>query len=216
MDGVVIEGRARVDESMLTGEPAPVTKSEGDTLTGGTVNGTSALVMRATAVGSDTTLSRIVRMVEEAQGSKLPVEALTDRVVRVFVPAVLAIAAITVAVWLALGPGLTEALVAGVSVLIIACPCAMGLATPVSILVGTGRAAELGVLFRKGDALQRLSDARVVAFDKTGTLTEGRPELVTRQATGNMGADEVLRLVAAAEAGSEHPVAPRSRPSGGK
>ncbi|ETX13841.1 ATPase [Roseivivax halodurans JCM 10272] len=207
VDGVLIEGRARIDEAMLTGEPAPVLKGEGDALTGGTVNGASALVMRATAVGSDTTLSRIVRMVEEAQGSKLPVEALTERVVRVFVPAVLVIAAMTVVAWLALGPGLTEALLAGVSVLIIACPCAMGLATPVSILVGTGRAAELGVLFRKGDALQRLSDARVVAFDKTGTLTEGRPELVFRKAAGERDEDDVLRLVAAAEAGSEHPLA---------
>lgn len=206
-DGVVLTGRSYVEESMVTGEPAPVEKSAGAQVIGGTVNGAGALRVQAEAVGADTVLSRIVAMVEQAQGAKLPIQALADKVVLWFVPAVLVIAALTVAVWLAFGPGLTHALVAGVSVLIIACPCAMGLATPVSIMVGTGRAAELGVLFRKGEALQRLDSARVMAFDKTGTLTEGRPALVRSVAATGFDADAVLRLAASAEQGSEHPIA---------
>ncbi len=201
-DGVVATGSSAVDESMLTGEPLPVTKAPGDRLTGGTLNGTGALVMAVTEVGAATVLSRIVALVEQAQGSKLPVQALVDRVTLWFVPVVMALALGTVLVWLAVGPGLAEALVAGVSVLIIACPCAMGLATPVSILVGTGRAAELGVLFRKGEALQRLAEVRVVAFDKTGTLTEGRPVV-----TDILGDAAILPQAAAVEAGSEHPLA---------
>jgi len=209
VDGVVVEGRSRVDESMLTGEPAPVPKAEGDDLTGGTVNTSGGLDMRATRVGADTALSRIARMVQEAQGAKLPVQALVDRVAGVFVPVVIGIAALTVALWLALGPepALSHALVAGVSVLIIACPCAMGLATPTSIMVGTGRAAELGVLFRKGEALQRLEGIRVVAFDKTGTLTEGRPALTDLTPAEGQDPDAALRLVTAVEARSEHPTA---------
>lgn len=206
-DGVVISGRSFVEESMVTGEPAPVEKSEGAQVIGGTVNGAGALRVRAEAVGSDTVLSRIVSMVEQAQGARLPIQALADKVVLWFVPAVLAIAAVTVLVWLLFGPGLTFALVAGVSVLIIACPCAMGLATPVSIMVGTGRAAELGILFRKGEALQRLDGAKVIAFDKTGTLTEGRPALVHSETAPGFDADTVLRLAAGAEQGSEHPIA---------
>ncbi|MBT53330.1 MAG: copper-translocating P-type ATPase [Mameliella sp.] len=206
-DGVVLTGRSYVEESMVTGEPAPVEKSVGGQVIGGTVNGAGALRVQAEAVGSDTVLSRIVAMVEQAQGAKLPIQALADKVVLWFVPAVLVIAALTVGVWLAFGPGLTHALVAGVSVLIIACPCAMGLATPVSIMVGTGRAAEIGVLFRKGEALQRLDSARVMAFDKTGTLTEGRPALVRAVAATGFDADTVLRLAASAEQGSEHPIA---------
>ena len=201
-DGTVASGSSAVDESMLTGEPVPVAKGTGERLTGGTVNGTGSLVMEVTQVGADTVLSRIVALVEEAQGSKLPVQALVDRVTLWFVPVVMAIALATVLVWLAFGPGLAEALVAGVSVLIIACPCAMGLATPVSILVGTGRAAELGVLFRKGEALQRLAEVRTVAFDKTGTLTEGRPKV-----TDIIGDDALLAQAAAVEAASEHPLA---------
>lgn len=166
VDGTVTEGASAVDESMLTGEPLPVAKAPGDGVTGGTVNGAGALVMQVTAVGAATVLSRIIALVAEAQGGKLPVQALVDRVTLWFVPVVMALAAVTTAVWLIFGPGLAEALVAGVSVLIIACPCAMGLATPVSILVGTGRAAELGVLFRKGEALQRLESVTRVAFDK--------------------------------------------------
>merc|ERR1711969_6489 len=166
---------------MITGEPVPVGKGPGDPVVGGTVNGQGALSFRATAVGADTMLARIISLVEDAQGAKLPIQALADRVVVWFVPAVIAAAALTFLAWLVFGPSpaLTHALVAGVSVLIIACPCAMGLATPTSIMVGTGRAAELGVLFRKGEALQTLREARVIALDKTGTLTEGKPELTT-------------------------------------
>jgi Cu+-exporting ATPase len=209
VDGVVIEGTSYVDESMITGEPVPVAKASDDAVTGGTINGRKPLTYRATAVGSNTVLARIIDMVQTAQGAKLPIQALADKVVRIFVPVVLGIAALTVLTWLIIGPqpALGYALVAGVAVLIIACPCAMGLATPTSIMVGTGRAAELGVLFRKGDALQRLDDAKVVAFDKTGTLTEGRPSLVDQFTVPGTDASEMLRLTAAVEQGSDHPVA---------
>jgi len=209
VDGEVVEGTGRIDESMITGEPLPVARGPGDTVTGGTVAGAGSLSFRATRVGADTTLARIVRMVEDAQAARLPIQSLVDRVTLWFVPAVMAVAALTVAVWLSFGPdpALTLALVAGVSVLIIACPCAMGLATPTSIMVGTGRAAEMGVLFRKGDALQGLASVGVVALDKTGTLTEGRPELTDLVPADGFGRDEVLALVAAVEARSEHPVA---------
>lgn len=209
VDGVIVSGHGWIDESMLTGEPAPVEKGKGDTVTGGTVNGQSALTYRVTATGADTVLSRIIRMVEQAQGAKLPVQALVDRITMWFVPAVMAVSVATFTVWMLLGPqpALTHALVAAISVLIIACPCAMGLATPVSILVGTGRGAELGILFRRGDALQRLSEARLVAFDKTGTLTEGKPEVTDMQVARGVDETAALRLVAAAEARSEHPLA---------
>ncbi len=209
VDGVVTEGHGWIDESMLTGEPEPAEKSPGAPVTGGTVNGPAALSFRVTATGEGTVLARIIALVADAQGAKLPVQALVDRITLWFVPAVMALAAATVLVWLFLGPdpALTHALVAGISVLIIACPCAMGLATPVSILVGTGRGAELGLLFRRGDALQRLAEAKVVAFDKTGTLTEGRPRLTDLVAAEGFAADEVLALAAAAEARSEHPLA---------
>ncbi|MEQ8898157.1 MAG: heavy metal translocating P-type ATPase [Roseovarius sp.] len=209
VDGEVSKGEAYVDESMISGEPVPVAKAPGDRVIGGTVNGDSALTFRATHVGRDTMLSQIVAEVQRAQGARLPIQSLADRVVAVFVPVVIAVALLTVLVWLAIGPSpaLGLALVAGVSVLIIACPCAMGLATPTSIMVGTGRAAELGVLFRKGDALQRLDEARVVAFDKTGTLTEGRPRLTRLVTVEGQDEEDVLRLVAAAEAQSEHPIA---------
>lgn len=201
VDGEVIDGQSSVDEAMLTGEPLPVRKSAGDRVTGGTINGTGALRVRVTEVGADTVLARITAMVEQAQGGKLPVQALVDKVTLWFVPVVMALAAVTTVVWLILGPGLAEALVAGVSVLIIACPCAMGLATPVSILVGTGRAAEMGVLFRKGEAMQRLAEVETIAFDKTGTLTEGKP--VVQEVIGG----SILALAAAVERGSEHPLA---------
>ncbi len=209
VDGTVLTGHSYVDESMISGEPVPVEKSEGAEVIGGTINGDGALTFRATKVGRDTMLSQIISMVEEAQGAKLPIQSLADRVVRVFVPAVIAVALATVATWLVIGPdpALTFALVAGVSVLIIACPCAMGLATPTSIMVGTGRAAELGVLFRKGDALQRLDEARVVAFDKTGTLTEGQPRLTRIAPAPGQDEDALLRHVAAVESRSEHPIA---------
>ncbi len=202
-DGVVQSGASAVDESMLTGEPLPVEKHQGDVLTGGTVNGSGGLVMQVRAVGEATVLARVIALVETAQAGKLPVQALVDRITLWFVPAVMGLAALAMVVWATFGPGLAEALVAGVSVLIIACPCAMGLATPVSILVGTGRGAEMGILFRKGEALQRLSTVRRVAFDKTGTLTEGRPRLLSMRPS-DFG---LLRLAAAVEAGSEHPLA---------
>jgi Cu+-exporting ATPase len=206
VDGVVREGSSFVDESMVTGEPMPVEKAKGAALIGGTVNGAGALRMRATAVGAETMLARIVAMVEEAQAARLPVQDLVNRITLWFVPAVLAAAAVTVLAWLVFGPGLSHALVAGVAVLIIACPCAMGLAVPVSIMVGTGRAAELGVLFRRGEALQALSAVRTVAFDKTGTLTLGRPD-VTEIMTFSGEEAELLALAAGVEALSEHPLA---------
>ncbi|GGD20344.1 heavy metal translocating P-type ATPase [Sinisalibacter lacisalsi] len=208
-DGKVISGESYVDESMITGEPVPVEKTEGAKVTGGTVNTTGALRVEATRVGADTTLAQIIRMVEQAQGAKLPIQSLVDRVTRWFVPVVMGIAVVSILAWLAFGPdpALSFALVAGVSVLVIACPCAMGLATPTSIMVGTGRGAELGVLFRKGDALQVMEGVKVVALDKTGTLTEGRPELSDIVTADGMSEADVLRLVAAAEAQSEHPIA---------
>ena len=209
VDGEVTDGSSNVDESMITGEPVPVTKTAGAHVTGGTVNGTGSLTFRAARVGADTTLAQIIRMVEEAQGAKLPIQGLVDRVTLWFVPAVMALAALTVLVWLLVGPdpALTFALVAGVSVLIIACPCAMGLATPTSIMVGTGRAAEMGVLFRKGDALQALSDIDVIALDKTGTVTEGKPTLTDVEVAEGFDRATVLGLIAAVEDQSEHPIA---------
>jgi Cu+-exporting ATPase len=209
VDGDVLDGRSFVDESMITGEPVPVEKTQGKVVVGGTVNGTGALRFRATRVGADTMLARIIKLVETAQGAKLPVQGMVDRITAWFVPAVMAAAALTVLVWMLFGPApaLSFALVAGVSVLIIACPCAMGLATPTSIMVGTGRAAEMGVLFRKGDALQTLQQAKVIALDKTGTLTRGAPELTDLIVVDGFTEDEVLRAVAAIEATSEHPIA---------
>ena len=209
VDGRVTSGASHVDEAMISGEAMPVSKASGDTVIGGTINGQGALVFEATGVGRETILARIIAMVEQAQAAKLPVQALADRVVAIFVPGVLAVAMLTVLVWLIFGPdpALARALVAGVSVLIIACPCAMGLATPTSIMVGTGRAAELGVFFRQGEALQRLSEARVVAFDKTGTLTDGRAAVTDIQLAKGQTKAEVLPLIAAVEAHSEHPIA---------
>ncbi|WP_275426326.1 heavy metal translocating P-type ATPase [Bradymonas sediminis] len=209
VDGEVISGQSYVDESMITGEPVPVLKTVDAGLVGGTVNQKGALTFRATAVGGETVLSQIIRMVEQAQGSKLPIQALVDKVTMRFVPIVMAVAVVTFLVWLAVGPDpvLTFALVNAVAVLIIACPCAMGLATPTSIMVGTGRGAELGVLFRKGEALQSLKDAKVVAVDKTGTLTEGHPTLTDLVISEGFERTNVLALIAAVEAQSEHPIA---------
>ncbi|UWU23801.1 heavy metal translocating P-type ATPase (plasmid) [Rhizobium sp. CB3060] len=209
VDGEVVEGNSYVDESMITGEPIPVSKTTGSAVVGGTVNQKGVFAFRATAVGGDTVLSQIIRMVEEAQASKLPIQALVDKVTMWFVPAVMAVAAITFVAWLYFGPSpaLTFALVNAVAVLIIACPCAMGLATPTSIMVGTGRGAELGVLFRKGEALQLLKDAKVVAVDKTGTLTEGKPTLTDLELATGFDRPTVLSLIAAVEAKSEHPIA---------
>ncbi len=209
VDGTVVEGSSYVDESMITGEPVPVPKIAGAEVVGGTINKTGSFSFRATNVGADTVLARIIRMVEVAQGSKLPIQALVDKVTGWFVPAVMAAAASTFAIWFFLGPepALTFALVNAVAVLIIACPCAMGLATPTSIMVGTGRAAEIGVLFRKGEALQSLRDVSIVALDKTGTLTRGRPELTDLITASDFTSDEVLGLVASVEMRSEHPIA---------
>lgn len=209
VDGVVVEGESWVDESMITGEPVPVAKSLSAPVTGGTVNQTGAFAFRATAVGGDTMLAQIIRMVEEAQGSKLPIQGLVDKITMWFVPAVMTLAGLTFGVWFFFGPdpALTFGLVNAVAVLIIACPCAMGLATPTSIMVGTGRGAELGVLFRKGDALQGLQQTRVVALDKTGTLTEGKPRLTDLVISDGFDRSEVLASIAAVEAKSEHPIA---------
>lgn len=208
-DGVVTSGSSYVDESMVTGEPAPVAKAAGANVTGATVNGSGAFSFRATRVGADTTLAGIIRMVEQAQGAKLPIQAMVDRVTAVFVPAVFGVAALTFVVWMLIGPEprLTYALVSAVAVLIIACPCAMGLATPAAIMTGTGRAAELGILFRKGEALQTLQDVTLIAFDKTGTLTFGKPRLTDLVAAPGENEGELLRLAASVEAQSEHPVA---------
>ncbi|WP_420107556.1 heavy metal translocating P-type ATPase [Mesorhizobium qingshengii] len=209
VDGEIVGGSSFVDESMMTGEPLPVAKGLGAEVVGGTINSTGSFSFRATKVGSATLLAQIIRMVEAAQGSKLPIQALVDKVTAWFVPAVIAAALLTFGAWLFLGPepALSFALVNAVAVLIIACPCAMGLATPTSIMVGTGRAAEMGVLFRKGEALQTLRDATVIALDKTGTLTEGRPELTDFVVTDGFVEADVLRLVGSVEARSEHPVA---------
>ncbi|WP_297475643.1 cation-translocating P-type ATPase [Ferrovum sp.] len=203
VDGLVREGRAHVDESMLTGEPLPKNKGEGDRVVGGTVALDGRLIIEATSVGRDTVLAQIVKLVESAQTGKLPIQGLADRVVRIFTPLVLLTALASFVAWMVLRNDLNLALVSAVAVLVVACPCAMGLATPAAIMVGTGRAAELGVLFRKGEALEALSHIDRVLLDKTGTLTEGRPVLV-----GVHGSqpDEALRLAAALESASEHPL----------
>ena len=209
VDGEVLEGRSYVDESMISGEPVPVEKAAGSGAIGGTVNQTGAFTLRATAVGAQTMLAQIIRLVEQAQGAKLPIQALVDRVTMWFVPAVMLVALLTFVAWMLFGPSpaLGFALVNAVAVLIIACPCAMGLATPTSIMVGTGRGAELGVLFRKGEALQLLKDARVVAVDKTGTLTEGHPVLTDLELAPGFERARVLAAVASVESRSEHPIA---------
>jgi len=209
VDGVVHEGSSYIDESMITGEPRPVEKSTGAALTAGTVNGMGHVIYEARRVGHDTTLSQIIQLVEQAQGAKLPIKALVDRLTLWFVPMVLTLAFVTVTVWMIWGPApaLPYALVAGVCVLIIACPCAMGLATPTSIMVGTGRAAEMGVLFRKGDALQLLADVDVIAFDKTGTLTRGQPVLTDLDVADGLGRRAALQVMASVEQGSDHPIA---------
>ncbi|MCK6442823.1 heavy metal translocating P-type ATPase [Elstera cyanobacteriorum] len=207
VDGIVREGTSLIDESMLTGEPLPVAKHPGDRITGGTVNQSGALVIEAVAVGADTVLAQIVRSVEAAQGGKLPIQALADQVARWFVPAILAIALLTFAGTLALGGGLTAALVHAVAVLIVACPCALGLATPAAIMVGIGRGAQLGLLVRRGEALQQMTDTKLVAFDKTGTLTQGKPVLTDLILQPGFRRDQILAVAAAVEAQSEHPLA---------
>ncbi|MGE3961991.1 MAG: heavy metal translocating P-type ATPase [Dehalococcoidia bacterium] len=211
VDGEVIEGASAVDESMLTGESVPVSKQPGDAVFGATMNTTGLIRVRATAVGADSALARIIRLVEEAQTSKAPIQALADRIAGVFVPVVLVIAAATFVGWWAFGPepAFTLAFVNAVTVLIIACPCALGLATPTAVMVGLGRAASVGVLIRDAEALQRARDIDTVILDKTGTITEGRPEVVAVAMTPDAPVDEatLLHLVASAERGSEHPYA---------
>ncbi|PYE49931.1 heavy metal translocating P-type ATPase [Deinococcus yavapaiensis] len=209
VDGEVVSGHSFVDESMITGEPVPVAKANGASVVGGTINQNGTFTFKATKIGADTALAQIIKLVETAQGSKPPIQGLADKVVAVFVPVVLGIAALTFLIWLLAGgqEALSFALVTTVAVLIIACPCAMGLATPTSIMVGTGKAAELGVLFRSGSALEALQGVSVVALDKTGTLTKGKPELTDLVTTPAFHRTDVLRLVASAERPSEHPIA---------
>jgi len=208
-DGVVLEGASHVDESMLTGEPLPVAKSSGDRVTGATLNGEGALVMRAERVGAETLLAQIVRTVAEAQRSRAPIQRIADRVSAVFVPAVLAVAALTFAVWASVGPDprMAHALLNAVAVLIIACPCALGLATPLSIMVATGKGAQAGVLFRDAEAIEVLRQVDTLVVDKTGTLTEGRPQLVGVEPAPGFDESSLLALAAALERSSEHPLA---------
>jgi Cu+-exporting ATPase len=206
VDGVVTEGRSALDESMLTGESLPVEKEPGDTVIGATLNKTGSFVFRATKVGRDTTLAQIVRLVEEAQGSKAPMQRLADTISSYFVPIVLVLAAMTFAAWLVFGPSPVFALTATIAVLIIACPCALGLATPTAIMVGTGKAAEYGILVRGGEALEMTRKINTIVLDKTGTLTRGKPAVTAVVPADGLPERELLRLAAAAEVGSEHPL----------
>jgi P-type Cu+ transporter len=207
VDGFVVEGSTTVDESMVTGESVPVDKGPGDRLIGGTVNSSGSVEMRASAVGGDTVLAHIVRLVEQAQGSKAPVQNLVDRIASVFVPAVIGIAAATFLAWWIFGDtGFTTAMIRGIAVLIIACPCALGLATPAAIMVGIGAGAERGILIKNAESLEHIRKISVIVLDKTGTITEGRPRIMAIDAIGR-SQDELLALVAAAEMRSEHPVA---------
>jgi Cu+-exporting ATPase len=209
VDGVVLEGASSVDESMISGEPIPVEKKTGDSVVGATVNGTGSLIIRAEKVGEDTLLSQIVQMVAEAQRSKAPIQKLADVVSGYFVPAVIGIAVIAFVVWLLVGPEprLTYAIIAAVSVLIIACPCALGLATPMSIMVSTGKGASLGVLFKNAEAIETLRKVKTLVVDKTGTLTEGKPSLIEVVPIYGFDEDTVLKFAASLEKGSEHPLA---------
>jgi len=223
VDGVVLSGHSAVNESMITGESLPVEKSEGDPLIGATVNQSGLLTMRATKVGADTVLANIIRLVEQAQGSKAPIQRLADRIASVFVPSVLVIAALTFIGWTVVGSLVTGVatsgtmggantpwivvLVAAIAVLVVACTCALGLATPTAIMVGTGRGAEQGILIKGGESLERIQAVQAVLLDKTGTITRGKPELTDVVTPPGKSADEMLRLAAEAERGSEHPLA---------
>ncbi|HRD64872.1 MAG TPA: heavy metal translocating P-type ATPase [Candidatus Competibacter sp.] len=209
VDGIVVEGRSTVDESMLTGEPLPVVKREEDIVTGGTLNGAGTFVFRATRIGEDTVLAQIIASVRQAQNSKPPIGRLADRIAAVFVPAVLIVATLSALVWFNVGPEprLGFVLVTTLTVLIIACPCALGLATPISIMVGVGKAAEYGILIRDGEALQRAGQLTTVVLDKTGTVTAGRPTVAAVTTVSDLDENEIFRLAAGLEAGSEHPLA---------
>ena len=207
VDGIVLEGRSSVDESMLTGESLPVNKSVGSEVIGATVNKQGRLVVEATHVGAQTALAQIIRLVEQAQGSKAPIQRVADRVSGVFVPVVLGLATLTFAGWLVIGQvGFVEAMVHTVAVLVIACPCALGLATPTAVMVGTGKGAEMGILFKNSEALENAQRLQVVALDKTGTITRGEPSVTDILPAGSFSQDELLRLAAGAERGSEHPL----------
>jgi Cu+-exporting ATPase len=209
VDGVVLEGHSSVDESLVTGEPMPVEKNAGDKVTSGTINGTGSFVMRAERIGAETLLAQIVHMVAEAQRTRAPIQKLADVVSAIFVPAVVGIAVVAFIVWSIYGPppAMAFALVSAVSVLIIACPCALGLATPMSIMVGTGRGAQAGVLIRNAEALERMERIDTLVVDKTGTLTEGKPKLASVIATDGFAEERVLQIAASLERGSEHPLA---------
>ncbi len=206
-DGVVEEGSSAIDASLLTGEPVPVEVGPGDPVTGATVNAGGRLVVRATRVGSDTALAQIARLVTAAQTGKAPVQRLADQISAVFVPVVIALSAVTFAGWLVIGEGTTAAFTAAISVLIIACPCALGLATPTALLVGTGRGAQLGILIKGPEVLESTRQVDTVVLDKTGTVTTGRMALVDVVPVAGVEVDEVLRLVGALEDASEHPIA---------
>ncbi|MBN4666644.1 copper-translocating P-type ATPase [Pandoraea nosoerga] len=207
VDGVIRRGASQLDESLLTGEPLPIDKGEGDTVVGGSINGAGTLRVETTAVGADTALARIIRMVEDAQAGKAPIQRAVDRVAAVFVPVVVLIAIATVVAGWALGLGLEASLLNAVAVLVIACPCALGLATPAAIMVGTGAAARQGILIKDAEALELAHRVNVVAFDKTGTLTEGKPRLVAHLPAAGVSADTLLRWAAAVQSGSSHPLA---------
>ncbi|MCC2626893.1 MAG: heavy metal translocating P-type ATPase [Thermomicrobiales bacterium] len=206
VDGVVTEGRSALDESMLTGESLPVEKGPGDTVIGATLNKTGSFVFRATKVGAETTLAQIVKLVEEAQGSKAPMQRLADTISSYFVPVVLVLAALTFGAWVIFGPSLTFALTAAIAVLVIACPCALGLAAPTAIMVGTGKAAENGILVRGGEALEQARKIDSIVLDKTGTLTRGKPAVIGIVPANGLSEQDLLRLAAAVEVGSEHPL----------
>jgi P-type Cu+ transporter len=208
VDGIIREGYSALDESMLTGESLPVEKRAGDTVIGATLNKTGSFIFEATKVGQDTTLAQIVRLVEEAQGSKAPMQRLADTISGYFVPVVLVLALLTFVGWLLFGPApaLTMALTAAIAVLIIACPCALGLATPTAIMVGTGKAAEYGILIRGGEALEQARKIDTIVLDKTGTLTRGKPAVTQVVAGNGLSEPEILRLAAAVGVGSEHPL----------
>jgi Cu+-exporting ATPase len=206
-DGRVVEGHSAVDASMVTGEPVPVEVGPGDAVVGATVNANGSLVVEATRVGSDTALAQIVRLVEEAQGSKAPVQHLADRISAIFVPIVLVLAVLTLVVWLATGHEAQDAFTAAVAVLIIACPCALGLATPTAIMVGTGRGAQLGIIIKGGEVLEQTREVTTAVLDKTGTVTEGRMQLVSSEVGADVDRDQFILLAASVEAQSEHPIA---------
>ncbi|MGM0414875.1 MAG: heavy metal translocating P-type ATPase, partial [Bacillota bacterium] len=207
-DGEVISGRSAIDESMATGESMPVEKSEGDEVIGGTINKQGALKVKATKVGQDTFLSQVIKMVEEAQGTKVPIQALADKVTSYFVPTVIGLSILTFILWMVFGGAdiVTNAIFASIAVLVIACPCALGLATPTALMVGTGKGAENGVLIRDGEAIQTMKDITAIVLDKTGTITKGEPEVTDIVGAGDYNQDQVLRLAASAEKSSEHPL----------